>query len=438
MQRKSILLVNPHIEDFAAYDHFAKPLGLLWLGSYLQEHFDVAFVNALDRENPEERPLRIKDDGTGNFVRQTIDTPECLADIPRSYKRYGLHDSVFLAQLGRVKQPDYIFLTSAMTYWYLGVLHTLSLLRRAFPHTPVFLGGAYATLLPGHAERCIPVDGILPVQDMDKVLDYLEKLLGVPFARGYRLPSYGMMREFRYIPLLTSSGCVYSCSYCAGHTLAPFRQYEPLQFADLVESMARAHGTRNFAFYDDALLVNPEKHINPFLSALAEKRLGVRLYSPNGLHVRFLTRETAQLMKAAGFVDVRLSMESTDPAFLQKEGPKATTAEMARAIGYLRDAGFGRKEIKAYLMLNVPNQSSAAVEESMREVHELGAQPMLAFYSPIPGTPDFERAAHITPVDEPLFQNNTVYLYRSGFDMEYYQRLKLLEQAYRREAENEC
>jgi len=67
MQRKRILFVNPHIEDFAAYDHFAKPLGLLWLASYVREWFDVDFINALDRENPREKPVSFKEDGTGNF-----------------------------------------------------------------------------------------------------------------------------------------------------------------------------------------------------------------------------------------------------------------------------------------------------------------------------------------------------------------------------------
>ena len=436
MQRKRILFVNPHIEDFAAYDHFAKPLGLLWLASYVREWFDVDFINALNRENPREKPVSFKEDGTGNFPRRIISKPEELADIPRNYKRYGLSDSVFLDELEGVRTPDYIFLSSAMTYWYGGVLHTLGLLRQVFPHVPVFLGGIYAALLPRHAQENIPVDAIVPFQDLNSVLDSLEALLGVEFKRRYRLPSYDLLGEYRYLPLLTSSGCVYACSYCASHDLTSFCQYEPTQFADLIEAMVKTYGTKNFAFYDDALLVNSQNHLDPFLRALISKNLGVRLYTPNGLHVRFLTQETAKLMKAAGFVDIRLSVESTDPVFLETESPKSTTIEFERAIDYLRKAGFSRQCLKAYLLLNVPGQAPFGVEASMKEVYEIGAQPMLAFYSPIPGTPDFERAKTITSVDEPLFQNNTVYLYRSGFDMDYYQHLKDLELSFRREAQN--
>ena len=52
---------------------------------------------------------------------------------------------------------------------------------------------------------------------------------------------------------------------------------------------------------------------------------------------------------------------------------------------------------------------------------------MLAFYSPIPGTFDFNKASEITDINEPLFQNNTVYLYRSGFPMDYLNYLKKME-----------
>jgi len=49
----SILLVNPPIHDFAAYDFFNKPLGLLYLASYLrQEVYQVRLIDALDRRHP--------------------------------------------------------------------------------------------------------------------------------------------------------------------------------------------------------------------------------------------------------------------------------------------------------------------------------------------------------------------------------------------------
>jgi len=45
-----ILLVNPWIHDFAAYDFWAKPLGLLTLASILRRHgFNITYLDCLDR-----------------------------------------------------------------------------------------------------------------------------------------------------------------------------------------------------------------------------------------------------------------------------------------------------------------------------------------------------------------------------------------------------
>ena len=47
---KTILLVNPPIHDFAAYDFFNKPLGLLYLAEILLESgYQVRLIDALDR-----------------------------------------------------------------------------------------------------------------------------------------------------------------------------------------------------------------------------------------------------------------------------------------------------------------------------------------------------------------------------------------------------
>ena len=53
MKGKRALLINPWIYDFAAYDFWAKPLGLLYLGSILEENgFRVDLIDLLDVHYP--------------------------------------------------------------------------------------------------------------------------------------------------------------------------------------------------------------------------------------------------------------------------------------------------------------------------------------------------------------------------------------------------
>ncbi len=428
--KKNVLLINPYIEDFSAYDHFSKPLGLIWLSSYLKEHFDVSFINALYRLSKDEK-VKFKPDGTGDFPKRKIPVPENLKDIPREFKRYGIKEESFIKKLKEVPKPDYIFITSGMTYWYTGLKYTVSILKDIYPHSKVILGGIYATILPQHAKENVKFDYIVSFQNIYKVLEELEKILNVNFSREFKFPDYEILGEYYYIPLLTSTGCVFNCSYCIGSKLNKFEQFVPENIASLIMVLHKKFNTKNFVFYDDALLVNANNHIIPLLRKIVEMEINVNFYTPNGLHIRYLTEEIAYLMKKSGFVDIRLSLESIDENFQVKSGNKTSKEDFIKAMEILYKAGFERKNIKVYTLLNVPEYENRNIERTMEFVFSNGGQPMLAFFSPIPNTKDFLKASRITDLSDPLFHNNTVYLYRSGFDLEYFQYLKSLEKKYR-------
>ncbi len=414
MKKPFVLMVNPHIEDFAAFDHFSKPLGLWRLAAHLADSFTVRFVNAMTRLHPSVR-TRFRADGTGHFPRTVIPKPACLRDIPLYYKRYGLADADFISALKTFgTEPDWVFVTGGMTYWYAGVAHTVSLVRSVFPGSRIVLGGTYTALMPEHAMSLPGIDRVVPHQDLEKCLDALEKILETPLPRNLRPPDYGLAGEYYYAPVLTSTGCVFQCSYCVGPSLAAFRQFPPESVADTITRLNREFGVTNFAFYDDALLFNSESHIDPILDRVIRSGADLRFHTPNGLHIRFLTAKTAGLMKRAGFRDIRLSLESSDPGF-QQRGGKTTSDDFRRGMEILKAAEFRRDEIRVYTLLNVPGQDPDSVEDTVRFALSEGARPMLAYYSPVPGTPDFDRAAGITNLSDPLFHNNTVYLRRSGF-----------------------
>ena len=53
-----ILLINPWIYDFAAYDLWMKPLGLLYIASFLEEFgHDVSLINCMDRHQAASQAL---------------------------------------------------------------------------------------------------------------------------------------------------------------------------------------------------------------------------------------------------------------------------------------------------------------------------------------------------------------------------------------------
>ncbi len=79
------------------------------------------------------------------------------------------------------------------------------------------------------------------------------------------------------------------------------------------------------------------------------------------------------------------------------------------------------------MLTGLPGQDEAEVAASIRRVKELGATPVLAHYSPIPGTALWPRACEVSRYDlaaEPLCHNNAVFPCQPRFSWGYYNRLK--------------
>ena len=417
--RPHILLVNPWIYDFAAYNLWSRPLGLLEIGGMLRDAgFRISLIDCVDAENfsvltpfhPKTSPF-----GAGKLKRTPVKKPDILASVPRRYCRYGISPEDFHRQLETLPKPDLILVTSVMTYWYPGVKATIEHLREHFPGTPIWLGGVYATLLPGHARSvCRPervIEGPFTSLLMKEIIDLLgpspsptHETRGLPFWEGYK--------TLHFLCIRSSHGCPFRCPYCASNLLNPRFIEQPIK--RLSSDIARLHrmfGVRDFAFYDDALLVNAPTRLIPLLKDLLDRGLSLRFHTPNGIHVRLVTREIAGLMKASGFHTLRLSLETIHPEMQRRLGSKVTLKEFDRALSHLFNAGFTHEDIKVYLLVGLPGQTFEEVKAGVAAVLERGVRPSLAEYSPIPGTSLWEEAVKVSPyplAEEPLTHNNVL------------------------------
>jgi hypothetical protein len=109
-----ILLINPWITDFAAYNFWIKPLGLLSNASILRTNgFRVTLIDCLDFYSKTKRY------GDGKFFRTKIGKPLSFKTIPKNYCQYGIPEEMLLKRLSLIEEkPDLIGVTSGMTYWY--------------------------------------------------------------------------------------------------------------------------------------------------------------------------------------------------------------------------------------------------------------------------------------------------------------------------------
>ncbi|UCF95591.1 MAG: B12-binding domain-containing radical SAM protein [Desulfobacterales bacterium] len=399
-------------------------MGLLTLAALLRSHgYSIAYIDCLNRFHPQAPPTDPSARcGRGPYLKTRIARPPGLQDVPRNYSRYGIKPQWFQDDLRKVRPPDLILITSLMTYWYPGVQETIRVIREVFPQAPIVLGGIYASLCRDHAVQHAGADRVLAGAAETAVLKLVEAHTGLAVRRGfdpddldsYPYPALDLQDRIGYVPLLTSRGCPFDCAYCAARFLNPKRlRRRPEAVVAEIDYWHQRYGVMDFILYDDAFLVDAAHHAIPLLEKILARDDHVRFHTPNAVHIRGISRLTARLMFQAGFHTLRLGLETTEFSHRQAmDHNKVTAAEFKRAVGFLREAGFARQQVGAYLLVGLPGQSLESLKQSIATVRENGITPVLAHYSPIPHTALWDQAVQASRYDlasDPIFTNNAIF-----------------------------
>ena len=442
-----VLLINPWITDFAAYNFWVKPLGLLYVASFLRENgFQVTLIDCLDFYS------KRKQYGDGNFFKTWIEKPKPLKSIPKHYSRYGISEELLQDRLSSMEKPDVVGITSGMTYWYPGLFELIRIIKKSFKEVPIILGGIYATLCHDHAQKNSGADHIVQGIGELEALRLISELTQIEIrwptlANSFSIelrtlnssleidinllpyPAFDLYSQLDFACIATSRGCPLKCTYCASKILYNgFRRRNSDNVVEEIEYWTTHDKVKNIAFYDDALLINHQDHIVPILKEVIKRKIRCNFHTPNGLHVKEIDEELADLLFKAGFKTIRLGFETAHETTQIETGGKVGNQDFVRAIKNLKRAGYCGEEIGVYIMVGLPGQRAGEAEESIAFVLETGARPILVEYSPIPHTPLFERAKQVSQFDlenEPLYQNNSILPCQwEGFTIADYRRLK--------------
>jgi len=433
------LLVNPWIEDFAAYDFWLKPLGLLYVGAYLKQlGFEVFLIDLMNRHDEEiKRYIDVPKDKffkTGKFPSIKIKKPDVLSFVPRNFKRYGASEEFFEKKLKEIGNVDAVFVTSTLTYWYPGYWDTIRFLRKFYGEkVPIIFGGFYVRNLPSHAKQTNTF--IFSGSELNK----LPKFLGSIFEKNFETkdinwfeildPAYDLYNNLGYLVFITTLGCPFKCSYCIAHRIWNGMRFRtPRKVVDSIEKYVEKFKVKDVIFFDDAILVNSKKHFHVILKEIIMRGLKLNFHLPNGIHARLITEETAELMKEASFKTIKLGYETSGELQI-KTGGKVQDKDLVRASRILRKYGFTENEVSAYIMLNIPGQKPRDVIEAMKVCKNEGIGFSLNEFTPIIGTDDWIELVNngkLTGREDPVILNNTVlpFWWKYGMNSNLIQELK--------------
>lgn len=448
--RRSALLISPPVYDTQYWARWSLPYGLLRVASWLQpKGYILKLIDCMEANKARTVPKQMRK------IRKLCSTAERIPErwsgvkpdedekieycfgIPPSELRHRLKKIKARARAARESlfdeeafpEPDEIWISSIMTYWWESTRDVIQVCREVFPKSVFRVGGIYPTLAPDHAMRNLDLrepqhlqgrelDPLNPEQQRRDLivsatipeanplpldLDLYEKDgMGDDEPQG-KLPEYAI--------LTTSRGCPFKCAYCAAHVLNEGRRVWVREYNSAYEELKHwfSHGIREFCFYEDNLLLGKDNFVELIRLIADDPELaGIELLAPEGIEVRLLHPEVVQLMRRAGFQKLYLPLETVNPN-MQKKWDRTHT-NMDRFFYALRnavDAGYRLRcqDINCFILFGLPDEDLQAVYDTVVFASSRVGSVIPMLFTPVPSTPMFD-----------LYRG---YIEEKGFDLQH-------------------
>ncbi len=307
----------------------------------------------------------------------------------------GIHPSSFPeATLRRIPEADYLLLGEAE----LSLPQWLDMLAQT--RTPSV---SALSRIPGLAWRngeTLQVNACEWHDDLDAFGHPAWELIHP--LRYQKYPPTLFVRQRPFVPVITSRGCPYLCTFCAGHKVSGrkirTRSMDSI-FAELRELRER-YGIREVHIEDDHF-THSRARVVEFCERLIQTKWNLTWTMPNGVRLDTLDAEMLALMKRAGCYLLILGVESGSDRILAHMRKKITVAQVEEKVALVAQAGILPH---AFFMLGYPEETEADFQATLDLALRLpliGAH--FSSYRPLPGTQSSEELVargEITPFED--------------------------------------
>jgi len=312
-------------------------------------------------------------------------------------------ESTILAQ-----KPDLI----AMTAMTINANSTIQLATRLKKHKiPILLGGVHATACREDMERTgvfyrvftgegeLQFNSFLGGRPIEDNLDSLPyPAFDICSWGKYRLSVMGS-KKFRSIGLVTSRGCFGKCHFCSRQIFGNRIRYHSADYIlDIIERVKKDYGFDDFLFYDDLFVGNKER-----LREFCRKVKGITWSCCS--RVDTVDLDTLRMMKSSGCWLIEYGIESGSQKILNLMGKGITLEKAERAVKWTKQAGI---KAKGNFIFGYVGETNETLKESLRYIRRSRLDFFQhTFFTPLPGTEDYQRAEIYGEVNKSWDASNT-------------------------------
>lgn len=318
-------------------------------------------------------------------------------------------------------------------------------IKQLNPDMPVIFGGPHCKHEPKYILNHKSVDfivvgeGDVTIVELANAMDEgrpLETIEGLAFRKGddyFTTPARGIIRNLndypqdydlidmeryfnpkasmdffptfrnrRFLPLVTSRGCPFKCTYCHDIFAKSIQYRSADSVVDEMEMLVKQYGVREFHIVDDTFNLNM-KRAKKIMDMIVQRGLNIHIAMPNGLRADFLDDDLIDKMARAGVYRLALGIESGSQRIQD-------TIKKDLDIGILPDIveRLTRAHISAhgFFMLGFPTETREEMEQTINLACKLNLTTAnFSIVQPNPGTELRETFIEVMESNDPGFSD---------------------------------
>ena len=234
-----------------------------------------------------------------------------------------------------------------------------SKVKKASPQTEVILGGVHVNLNPRETAIRFPVFDKLSIgyeleaashlagKDLQDVVNTYADFSLLPFP----------LKEYA-INTFTAAGCRFKCSYCVDGRSPHFEAMRDGQIREMKQLLPE----RNLIHFFDSVLGYSQRGLHEVCTAIKKTEHNFLLSCD--MRADILTKELVKEMEEAGFVELRMGIESADQEILKKNGRTLQTDVLYDTLQLIRE--HSGMYITLYSITGLPGTTKEAQESSLQ------------------------------------------------------------------------